>query len=173
MKHIERRTLLKAGLGFTLIQNSAASSRPKAGDFLVKASDSALKPIAPDDLPIGGPPVFAWAMDPEDKTVRNGSRFNQVLLVRLDATHFSPETAARAAEGVVAYSGICTHEGCDVDDWLKDQQLLHCGCHFSKFDPTDGANVVDGPAPRRLPALPLKIENGKLIVAEPFTARVG
>jgi len=33
--------------------------------------------------------------------------------------------------------------------------------------------VVDGPAPRPLPALPLKIVDGALVVARPFTSPVG
>jgi len=33
--------------------------------------------------------------------------------------------------------------------------------------------VIDGPAPRALAALPLKVVDGKLVVAKPFTARVG
>jgi rieske iron-sulfur protein len=33
--------------------------------------------------------------------------------------------------------------------------------------------VIDGPAPRALAALPLKVADGKLVVALPFTARVG
>jgi Rieske Fe-S protein len=33
--------------------------------------------------------------------------------------------------------------------------------------------VIDGPAPRALAALPLKIADGRLVVAKPFTARVG
>ena len=32
---------------------------------------------------------------------------------------------------------------------------------------------MDGPAARALPALPLKIVDGKLAVAKPFTGRVG
>ena len=35
--------------------------------------------------------------------------------------------------------------------------MLHCPCHFSKFNPGDGARVADGPAPRPLPALPLAL----------------
>jgi Rieske Fe-S protein len=31
---------------------------------------------------------------------------------------------------------------------------------------------VDGPAPRPLPALPLKIVDGRLVVAQPFTAAI-
>ena len=175
MKYIERRTLLKGGvgLGFALAQNPSAPARPKSGDLLVRTGDSDRKPLSPDDLSAGGPPVYAWPMNPDDMTVRSASRFNQIILVKLDPTQLTAETAPRAADGVVAYSAICTHEGCDVDDWIKEQQLLHCGCHFSKFDPKDAANVVDGPAARRLPALPLKIEGGRLVVAAPFTARVG
>jgi len=63
--------------------------------------------------------------------------------------------------------------GCEVDDWLANEQRLYCPCHGSKFDPTDGARVVEGEAPRPLPSLPLRIADGKLVVAGPFTARVG
>ena len=38
--------------------------------------------------------------------------------------------------------------------------------------PENGASVIDGPAPRPLPALPLRIADGQLVVAGPFTARV-
>jgi Rieske Fe-S protein len=41
------------------------------------------------------------------------------------------------------------------------------------YDPKEGAKVVSGPAPRRLPALPLKIADGKLAVAKPFIGRPG
>ena len=95
------------------------------------------------------------------------------MLLRIDPNTLSPDTRTRAADGVVAYTSICTHTGCDIDDWLADEHLLSCPCHFSTFDPKDGARVVDGPAPRMLPALPLKIVEGKLVVAKPFTAPVG
>jgi len=45
-------------------------------------------------------------------------------------------------------------------------------CHDSTFDPKDGGIVVDGPAPRMLPALPLKMVEKKLVVAGSFTARI-
>jgi rieske iron-sulfur protein len=173
MTQIERRVLLLAGLGLALRQIDAGSSRPKAGDLFVKPGDATKSPLTPGDIPIGTAQTLAWPMDSSDGTVRSGSRLNQVILLRLDPDTLSQETRARAADGVVAYTSICTHTGCDVDDWEPSARLLACQCHSSQFDPRDGAKVIDGPAPRPLPALPLKIVEGKLAVAQPFTAPVG
>ncbi len=182
---IGRRTLMKCGLalgaGLSLAVpdaqgQDAAAIRPKEGDWLVKAGDAAAKPLTPEDIADaaqGGLPTTAWAMDPVDKTIRNGSRLNGLVLVRFDAARLAPDTRSRAAAGVVAYTSICPHNGCDVADWVADEQMLSCPCHFSKFDPRDDAKVVDGPAPRVLPALPLKLSEGKLVVAGPFTSHVG
>ncbi len=153
-------------------QESAAASGPRAGDLLVKAGDSTSKPLTPADIRAGGKQVMAWAMDPSDKTVRSGSRLNRILLIRPEPDKFSAETRSRAADGVVAYSAICTHAGCEVTDWLSAEQRLFCPCHESTFDPLDGAKVIDGPATRMLPALPLALTEGKLVVAKPFTAAI-
>jgi Rieske Fe-S protein len=112
-------------------------------------------------------------MDHVGNLVRKGSRLNKVLLLRLDPATLVGITQERAADGVVAYSAICPHAGCDVDAWVDDQKTLECSCHYSRYNPRNGAVVVDGPAPRALPALPLKIVDGNLAVAKPFTARVG
>jgi rieske iron-sulfur protein len=170
---LNRRALLLSGIGLALGQTDAASSRPKAGDLFVKASDAGNTPLTPRDIAAGAAQTLAWPMDPADGTVRSGSRLNQVILLRLDPEALSVETRARAADGVVAYTSICTHTGCDVDDWQPNERLLGCQCHSSVFDPKDGGKVVDGPAPRPLPALPLKIVDGKLVVAQPFTAPIG
>jgi Rieske Fe-S protein len=98
---------------------------------------------------------------------------NQLIVVRLPPEKLTPETAARAADGVVAYSGVCTHTGCDVTDWFGDVLRFKCPCHESEFDPSDGARVVGGPAPWQLAALPLKLVDGALAVAAPFEGRVG
>jgi Rieske Fe-S protein len=154
-------------------QTDPASARPTEGDLLVSAGDAARKPLAPADIKSGSRPLLAWAMDPASGTVRSGSRLNQILVVRLAADSLTADTKARSAEGIVAYTAICTHEGCEVDDWLAEEQLLHCACHGTKYDPKDGARVVEGEAPRPLPALPLRLDKGRLQVAGPLTARVG
>jgi len=148
-----RRTLLKAALsaglalrfpGLAGAQDDPAALRPREGDVFVKAGDAAGTPLGPDDIRPGAKPVMAWAMDPASGTVRSGSRLNQVLIIRLDPEELSAETRSRAAGGVVAYTAICTHMGCEVDDWLETEQRLYCPCHGSKFDPADGARVVEG-----------------------------
>jgi rieske iron-sulfur protein len=176
-----RRILLKRGFGAGLVlslspalaaQENPASLRPTTGDLLVRVDDASLKPLGVDDIPVASAPVLAWAMEPSTGIVRSGSRLNRLMLLRFDETRLSATTRSRAASGVVAYTAICTHTGCDVSDWLPDEGMLYCPCHFSKYDPKDGAIVVDGPAPRPLPALPLGFADGKLVVAAPFTARV-
>ena len=149
------------------------SERPKEEDFLVSIDSERLDPLELKDIPVGGPPVLAWPMDPASNTVRKDSRLNKILLVRLDPTTLVGSTKDRAADGVVAYSAICPHAGCEVNGWVAEQQILECSCHYSHYDPREGAAVIDGPASRALPALPLKIVDGKLAVAKPFTSRVG
>ena len=170
---MNRRTLLLAGIGLGLGQADASSIRPRAGDLFVKPGDASKTPLTPRDISAGAPQTLAWPMDPADRTVRSGSRLNQVILIRLDPNALSAETRARSAAGVVAYTSICTHTGCDVETWLAAEQVLSCPCHDSAFDPKDGGRVVDGPAPRPLPALPLAIVDGKLAAAQPFTAPIG
>ena len=161
------------GVSLGLAQDDPASVRPKPGAVLIKVGDAGKAPLSPGDIPLATGYMMAWAMDPADKTVRSGSRLNQVLLLRFDPVSLAADTRARAADGVVAYTSICTHNGCDIDNWLAREQHLFCSCHESIFDPRDGAKVVDGPAPRALPALPLTMAGGTLVVSKPFTTPVG
>jgi rieske iron-sulfur protein len=154
-------------------QTEPARERPREGDLLVAVGAAPAEPLKPSDLPLAGKQTMAWPVDPASNTVRSGSRLNKVLLLRLDSESFDPETKERAAEGVIGYSAICTHTGCDVTNWHPDRQLLECPCHYSFYDPKEAAKVVSGPSPRRLPALPLKIADGRLVVAKPFTGRAG
>jgi rieske iron-sulfur protein len=149
------------------------NERAKAGDVLVAGDGSSAAILGPQDIPLGGPPVLAWPMEPAAKLIRNGSRLNKVLLLRLDPATLAPATRDHAADGVVGYTAICPHTGCDVTGWLNEPQVLECPCHSSQYNPREAGIVMSGPAPRALPALPLKIADGKLTVAKPFTSRVG
>ncbi len=154
----------------------ARNLRPLAGDWLVRVvglSENA-EPLRPDDIIPAAPQLLAWPKDPASGTVRDGSRLNQVLLLRLEPESLDAETLARAADGVLAYSATCTHAQCPVSEWRQEAGILHCPCHGSEFDPRAGGRVVGGPALRRLPPLPLRLSaDGGLEVAQPFVGKVG
>jgi rieske iron-sulfur protein len=152
----------------------AANARPQAGDrFVFFSGDKKGEVVRVEDLPLGGPQILAWPVESATETVRQGSRLNQVLLIRLDPASLNEETRGFAAEGVIAYSAVCTHQGCPISQWKADEGTLLCVCHNSQFDPKEGARVVNGPAPRRLAVLPLAIEDGAPVATGEFVGRVG
>ncbi|HXG20793.1 MAG TPA: Rieske 2Fe-2S domain-containing protein [Methylomirabilota bacterium] len=183
-RRVSRRTLLKSALGAGLYLQFARlvdgeaeepqKARPQAGDFLVSLlGDRQGQALTPHDVPMGGPPLIVYPMDPATQTIRNGSRLNRVLVVRLALEGLVEQTRALAADGVLGYSAICPHTGCDVTGWKSDTQYIVCPCHASTFDPRDRARVVSGPASRSLAALPLQLVDGKITVAGPFLGKVG
>lgn len=176
-----RRTVLKATAAavFTSLQTeafaaSAQELRPSRGDRLVSADAAgALAVLTVADIVAGAKPVHAFPLAPASGTLRDGSRFNKVLLMRFDPSTLDEETRARSADGVLAFSAICTHEGCDVTEYVPEEKALLCFCHFSKFAPCEAGRVIGGPAPRNLPYLPLRNNNGELEVIGAFSASPG
>jgi len=173
---------LAVGVGLTLPvahfvnaqDDTRRKARPQTNDRLVFAGgDRKGQLITLADLPVGGPPLTAYPMEPTANIVRDDSRLNQILLVRLDPNRLNGDTRARAADGIVGYSAVCTHTGCDVWDWQPASSTIKCPCHFSEFDLKESARVLNGPAPRRLPALPLKVVDGAPTVAGGFVGRPG
>jgi Rieske Fe-S protein len=58
-----------------------------------------------------------------------------------------------------AFSAICTHQGCTVK---AAGAVLNCPCHGSEFDALTGA-VKKGPATSPLPAVNVKVADGKVV----------
>jgi len=172
-----RRTALKTIAGVALVAGTGVAwpdeGGPRKGDFLVQVDDEGKKPLLGADIKAGAKPVIAYPYDPAAKASRDSTRLNRIVLVKLDPGSLDAATAARAADGIVAYSAFCTHQGCDVNSWVEADKVLLCFCHFSKFAPNQEAAVTGGPAPRPLPALPIKLEDGKLVVADGFSAPPG
>ena len=68
----------------------------------------------------------------------------------------------RNDDGVLAFSWTCTHQGCEVP-WEDDERRFHCPCHGSIYD-RNGVRL-DGPAPRPLDLLPVRVlANGDVAV---------
>jgi hypothetical protein len=105
METTGRRALLGAGIGLGVAvaaraaaaQSDPAHDRPKEGDLLVRVDSAAPIPLTPDNLPLRAGQVLAWPMDPAGNVVRDGSRLNKVLVLRLDPSVLDAKTAECAA----------------------------------------------------------------------------
>jgi rieske iron-sulfur protein len=143
---------------------SNASAQTKTTLLVDADAEGDYKPLRPADLK-PTKPLLVYPFDPASGKPKNESRLNKLILVRLPEEQMTPETHARSASGVVAYSGICTHQGCEVKTWMSKESVLACYCHASKFNLFDGAKVVSGPAPSPLPAIPLTLAGEFLALA--------
>ncbi|AUM17755.1 MULTISPECIES: Rieske (2Fe-2S) protein [Rhodococcus] len=86
------------------------------------------------DIPVGGGQVF-----PDQKVV----------------------VTQPAAGEVLAFSAICTHQGCTVA--AVQDGTINCPCHGSRFN-LDGT-VANGPAARPLESRAVTVDNGEITLA--------
>ncbi len=108
----------------------------------------------------GGPEVGERETIAEASGVKPGaavpftdsSSGEQAVLLRLEDGEFA------------AYSAICTHMQCIVG-YDRAEGTLECPCHGSIFDPENGAEVLNGPATRPLPEIPVRVEGGRVVRA--------
>ncbi|MEE6272516.1 Rieske (2Fe-2S) protein [Georgenia sp. MJ206] len=69
---------------------------------------------------------------------------------------------AQPSEGeVVAFSAICTHQGCVV---TPEDGTLRCPCHGSEFDLATG-DALRGPAEDPLPAVSVEVRDGGVVAS--------
>ena len=61
----------------------------------------------------------------------------------------------------VGLTAVCTHTGCIVDKVVDG--LIECPCHGSRYR-LDGT-VASGPAPRALPARPVTVVDGSIVLS--------
>ncbi len=66
-------------------------------------------------------------------------------------------------DGVVAFSTVCTHQGCIVNIDDKNEKLI-CPCHGSEFDLLRGGAVISGPASRPLPEIAVQISGNSILL---------
>jgi Rieske Fe-S protein len=151
---ISRKKFIRLGAAIGL--SSAAVPLVSACGGSGNSAESGGPPKA-SDVVKGGPKVGKGQTIAKQSEVKPGSAFpfttdtgQQSVLVHLEEDKF------------VAYSAVCTHQGCTVA--YKDDQLA-CPCHGSVFDPTAGAAVLNGPANRPLPEVAIRVEGGEVIRA--------
>jgi Rieske Fe-S protein len=71
-----------------------------------------------------------------------------------------PILLSQPKEGsVIAFSAICTHQGCVVKPGNGE---FDCPCHQSRFNTATG-EVLDGPAPSPLEKIPVHVTSGVVL----------
>lgn len=130
---ISRRAALLIGGAGTAVALVGCSTGPAAtGDAATTDQEGATKSATEvaklADIPVGG-------------SVEASLNGKPILV--------SQPTAGK----VIAFSAVCTHQGCVVKPVGKE---FDCPCHGSKFDAMTG-EVLGGPAPSPLVAVPVSV----------------
>ncbi|MGN9804256.1 cytochrome bc1 complex Rieske iron-sulfur subunit [Micromonospora sp. L32] len=137
------------------------------------------RPIRPADISAGGQlTVFPGI----EHGVSNKHADSPTLLIHLRETDAQESREANARLGrqdfmwgnYAAYSKICTHAGCPASLYEQQTNRLLCPCHQSQFLITDNARPIFGPASRRLPQLPIEVdEEGFFVAKSDYTETIG
>jgi len=113
---------------------TAASDSPAPGSGSPEAAaPDALATVA--EIPVGGGSIFAA---------------EKVVVTQ-------PEAGT-----IVAFSTVCTHQGCTVGTVADG--TINCPCHGSKFRIADGS-VAGGPAKKPLPPVAVKVTGAAITLA--------
>ena len=148
---------------------TTAAPMPAASDATVAAaapmtsaepmtSATAKKPAA--GMKSAAPPKTAAAADGGTAALAKLKDVPVGHAIAASGPEGQPIVIARPKTGkVVAFSAICTHQGCTVAPAGKQ---LNCPCHGSVFDAFTG-KVLAGPAPSPLPAVAVKVSGANVV----------
>lgn len=111
----------------------------EGGDYLPVGRLEALPEGRPVRAVVVGPRTDAW--------------------IRYRAEELGAVWLRRTGERVEAFSGVCPHLGCSVE---QRGDRFECPCHDSTFELS--GKVLTGPAPRPLDGLEVRVEGGEVQV---------
>ena len=114
------------------------------------------------NYPYTASPVFLFAFDQEVKPAE---------LVTEGKQRYAAPAGVGAARSIVAFSAICAHKlmyptsvisfiGLRSGGRDEPAHVIHCCGDNSRYDPLQGARVIDGPAPQPLAAVLLEWDAG-------------
>ena len=141
-------------------------------------TDITYQPVKADEIPVGGlvnvvPADLPWSRRKTDNL--NARAKAAAILVRMTPEEIqSQQGEGWDYQGILSFSKICTHVGCPISLYQQRTHELLCPCHQSTFNLSDSANVVFGPAARRMPQLPITVDDeGYLVAVSDFKEPVG
>jgi len=139
---------------------------PKKGTVVTVAD----VPVDPDKV------ITVQAATPDGKP-REGDNCTAVLY-RTTPDKVPADMKTETVEGIMAYSAVCTHQGCMMTETHKTEEAVPvfgiiCPCHDALFDPLQDGKNTGGARSRTLPHFPIKSEGGKLVVSDVPSGYVG
>ncbi|MFY1637323.1 ubiquinol-cytochrome c reductase iron-sulfur subunit [Solwaraspora sp. WMMB335] len=162
-----------ATTGWTPVQTAGG------GAELVRLTREDGSPIRPEDVSAGGQ-MTVFPGIPEGHTNRYADSPTLLIHLRADDARRALENNEAVGKSgymwgnYLAYSKICTHAGCPASLYEQQTNRLLCPCHQSQFLITDNAKPVFGPASRRLPQLPISVDDeGYFVATSDYTEIVG
>jgi ubiquinol-cytochrome c reductase iron-sulfur subunit len=141
-------------------------------------TDITYQPVKADTIPVGGlvnvVPANLLEVEEEEHNL-NARAKAAAIVVRMTPEEIqSQQGDGWDYNGILCFSKICTHVGCPISLYQQRTHELLCPCHQSTFNLADSANVVFGPAARRMPQLPITVdEEGYLVAVSDFQEPVG
>ena len=141
-------------------------------------TDPTYRKIKAEDIPVGtlinAVPENLKEIEEEEGNLNQRGKAS-IILVRMDpADIVSQQGEGWDYQGILAFSKICTHVGCPTSLYQQRTHHLLCPCHQSTFDLSDSGNVVFGPAARRMPQLPITVDqDGYLVAKSGFQEPIG
>lgn len=151
---IDRRHVLAVGLGTAGLAGLAAcgdgSTGTNGSPYGGGAAAPATSAPASGAGAAGATPLIALADVPVGSAASATTADGKPVIV-----------AQPTAGTAVAFSAICTHQGCTV---APSGSQFKCPCHGSVYKASDGSNV-SGPAPRPLAKLQVKVVDGQVVPA--------
>jgi cytochrome b6-f complex iron-sulfur subunit len=155
---VTRRTLLAAGAGTAGVIALAAcssSSSDSSSDSSSGSSAGGGKSQAPSGDSSGSGSSGGTTL-----ATLSSIKVGEAISVKLP--NGKPGIVARpTADTAVAFSAICTHQGCTVK---PAGNKLDCPCHGSVYNALTGA-VINPPAPAPLPKVDVVVKDGKVVTA--------
>ena len=135
---------------------------PRAPEFV---------PVAPQRIAALGALTEPWSSVPFTLETAAG----ETPALALSVPEAVPGGLSVAGRHYLAFSRVCTHQGCPVSlrrdlgtlevafNYRAEHPVLACPCHLSVFAPLEAGKAVSGPARRPLPRVQLKANGNELL----------
>jgi arsenite oxidase small subunit len=138
------------------------STTTVAGSIMIPLVPALAQGPQPKGKPGGYPAVDVVLLD----SVREGTQVpftypdksSPAVLLRLQQSAMG---GVGPGNSIIAYSILCTHQGCTVS-YRPERKLFICPCHWSSFDPAMAGQMVVGQACHPLPQIELRINAGMI-----------